>query len=75
MESQQINRLPLEREFELEQMRRYLEVNPEQAQSIALEYYEDYLCLLAENIQMKQQLQKPKKRLELYPIPVQQLLH
>jgi hypothetical protein len=67
MNSRDIEKIPLERQFKLEEMRRYLAANPQQAQTIALECYEDCLRSLAENIQLKAQLQRPKKRLELFP--------
>jgi predicted secreted protein len=59
--------IPLERQFKLEELRRYLVGNPHEAQIIAVECYEDYLRSLAENLQLKAQLQKSTKRLELFP--------
>lgn len=52
MPNDQISELLLEREFLIEQMRRYLQVQPEEAESVAVEIYEAYLNLNARYVEL-----------------------
>jgi hypothetical protein len=59
---------PLERQFKLEEMRRHLAANPNQAQEIALEMYEDYLYLLLEHNKLKAKAKKSRNKvISLFP--------
>ncbi len=64
MKNKQTSELPLEREFLLEEMRRFLQVNPEEAAETALEIYEAYLNLSAQYLQVKQRV---RTRIETPP--------
>ena len=48
--------LPLESELQVVRLKIYLEKNPEEATSLALQHYEDFLALAIEYRKLKSQL-------------------
>ena len=71
MKKQQINEQPLERELQIEGMRRYLQAKPEEASAIALEIFETYLSLNAQYLALNQKhlqlQQRVRTRIETPP--------
>jgi hypothetical protein len=64
MESQQTSELPIERVFQVERMRRFLNRSPEEATETALEIYEAYLNLNAQYLQLSAEHRELQQRIK-----------